>query len=422
MPETLSRPARPGVDQIPTYDEVVPLVERGGRQYATPASPTARDALLRYHGFTEDPAGQPEAPSQGDQVPPPGEQVPTPAPDLCALLASAGLPVRVERVPPTCGAADDPVDDALDDGLWAAFDPTTACGSTGEVAEPDPEALADWVAGQNEDPLPPRARSPRRVPALADLPDLRGLAPAPARRLAVVLCVHGWGPDEVRATQGALAAVARLGASSSVVLVQNRASCGAATLAWQPPRATADRLHRRVVPNRGFAYACNAGLSVAQELGAQWTLFTQADCRWGADAVRYALGLARALGGRAVVGPSGGILLPGGGIREWGRNIGQVDQPPQAVHFCAGYWLLAPVREVAAVGGWDAGLFLYWEDVDFCLHLAAAGLPVVAWPALEVDHARGQTIRRRLFTRRVYEQIRAQSRERIGAAWDLGAV
>jgi GT2 family glycosyltransferase len=120
----------------------------------------------------------------------------------------------------------------------------------------------------------------------------------------------------------------------------------------------------------------------------------------------------------AVVGPSGGFVGPTGGIKEWGRNIGQVGHiPPIRLDFVAGYWVFAERKAVEQVGGFDPGFYLYWEDVDLSCRLAIAGAPVVAYPGLPVDHNRGATIRGRLLPVGVYEEARAMSAKRFSARW-----
>jgi N-acetylglucosaminyl-diphospho-decaprenol L-rhamnosyltransferase len=47
-----------------------------------------------------------------------------------------------------------------------------------------------------------------------------------------------------------------------------------------------------------------------------------------------------------------------------------------------------------AVGGFDGGYFMYFEDMDLCLRLARAGWRVVLDPVAKVEHAGGNSSRR----------------------------
>jgi GT2 family glycosyltransferase len=47
------------------------------------------------------------------------------------------------------------------------------------------------------------------------------------------------------------------------------------------------------------------------------------------------------------------------------------------------------------VGGFDEAYFLYYEDVDLCRRLRAAGRQVIFAPAAEVVHAAQRASRRR---------------------------
>jgi len=47
-----------------------------------------------------------------------------------------------------------------------------------------------------------------------------------------------------------------------------------------------------------------------------------------------------------------------------------------------------------AVGGFDGGYFMYFEDMDLCLRLARAGWEVVFDPQAEVVHVGGNSTRR----------------------------
>lgn len=64
------------------------------------------------------------------------------------------------------------------------------------------------------------------------------------------------------------------------------------------------------------------------------------------------------------------------------------------VAWASGSALLVRRDAFGAIGGFDEGYFLYFEDLDLCLRLWRAGLPVVYEPAMTVVHYRGRSARR----------------------------
>ncbi len=62
---------------------------------------------------------------------------------------------------------------------------------------------------------------------------------------------------------------------------------------------------------------------------------------------------------------------------------------PRRVPWVAGSALVVRRREFAAVGGFDEGFFLYFEDIDFCLRLGRLGLMVYYDPSITLTHIRG---------------------------------
>lgn len=292
---------------------------------------------------------------------------------------------------------------------------------------------ADWQAWQRTKRGPVGRVEHRdllarlRAPVPADVLDLGARVARSGTHLdggedvAVVNVFHGRSEREDRAVDAALDAACALGPRSRIVVVQNDPT---ETRPWEP-RANRDRLTVLRTPNRGFAAACNAGAKAAGS--ARWLLFTQPDVSWSPDAVRDAIGLARAFeraptgfGRPAVVGPSGGYVddLAGGGLREVGRNAG-VRSPtggPIPVDWLAGYWLLVDGEAFRKVKGWCDRFFLYYEDPDLVLRLALAGCRPFAWPGLQVDHERGGTIRSKVSDATV-AAIQAESRAMFGRRW-----
>jgi N-acetylglucosaminyl-diphospho-decaprenol L-rhamnosyltransferase len=59
------------------------------------------------------------------------------------------------------------------------------------------------------------------------------------------------------------------------------------------------------------------------------------------------------------------------------------------VDWVSGAALMFPRAAYDSVGGWDAGFFLFNEDVDFCRRIHDAGLRVVYEPSVVVSHSIG---------------------------------
>ena len=64
---------------------------------------------------------------------------------------------------------------------------------------------------------------------------------------------------------------------------------------------------------------------------------------------------------------------------------------PRTVAWVSGACLLVRRADAVAVGLLDERFFLYWEDVDFCAALRAAGRRIRFTPAVEMIHLRGRS-------------------------------
>jgi N-acetylglucosaminyl-diphospho-decaprenol L-rhamnosyltransferase len=62
------------------------------------------------------------------------------------------------------------------------------------------------------------------------------------------------------------------------------------------------------------------------------------------------------------------------------------DRGPLDVDWIGGMFMLLPSAVFRAVGGFDEGYFLYYEDVDLCRRLHAAGNTVIYNPRAQVVH------------------------------------
>lgn len=69
-----------------------------------------------------------------------------------------------------------------------------------------------------------------------------------------------------------------------------------------------------------------------------------------------------------------------------GRYATKPGQEPFFPQWAAGMFMLFKAECFAALGGFDEGFFLYYEDVDICARAWKLGWPVVACPSVTVVH------------------------------------
>jgi len=81
----------------------------------------------------------------------------------------------------------------------------------------------------------------------------------------------------------------------------------------------------------------------------------------------------------------------GGPLARWVDGRAQVRR---AVTWVSGSVLLVRRSAFDAVGGFDEEFFLYFEDIDFCLRLNAAGFRIDYDPAITVIHLRGASAKK----------------------------
>lgn len=197
------------------------------------------------------------------------------------------------------------------------------------------------------------------------------------------------------------------GVAMEVIVVDN----GSALPPAAHPRI--DRLHRNP-DNPGFAVACNQAAAASE---APWLLFLNPDCFPGPDDLAQLLALGEAAQRDGPLGALGVQLLdadgsaqaaslrhdpaPGRLIRALFRGrsaIEPVPPTPQGMHeveAISGALMLVPRASFDAVGGFDEGYRLHFEDLDLCRRFRQRGLRVVFAPALRITHLKGTSSRRR---------------------------
>lgn len=81
------------------------------------------------------------------------------------------------------------------------------------------------------------------------------------------------------------------------------------------------------------------------------------------------------------------------GDERLGHMLDRLLARPRPVPWAAASSLLVRRSAFEAVGGFDERFFLYFEDIDFCLRLRAAGFGVYYDPSIVVSHERGESAR-----------------------------
>ena len=233
--------------------------------------------------------------------------------------------------------------------------------------------------------------------------------------VSVVMVSYRTGPVLFPAVEAALAPDQE--GVAELILVDN----------GNPPEVTADLARRaeaepRLVlvgghGNVGFARGCNLG---ARRAKGRHLLLLNPDCRLGRGAVPTLLSEAAALGddwmlGCRVLNPDGSdqrgsrraLLTPRTVLVETFRldkvaprllhrhRLNHHDRPLPArtarIPAISGACMMLPAATFRAVGGLDEGYFLHVDDLDLCLRLHRAGIPVYFTPHVEAVHHAGSS-------------------------------
>jgi GT2 family glycosyltransferase len=196
---------------------------------------------------------------------------------------------------------------------------------------------------------------------------------------------------------------AELGGGGEIIVVDNASTDGSRDFlasAFPEARIIAD------TDNRGFGAANNRGLAAATGAG---TLFLNTDTVVRPGAIRR---LAETLGenpdaaaiGPALVHPDGSFQVSFGNtvsfpgqfrqkliLNPLQKRILRRRRAPRAVGWLSAACLLARTDAVRKVGGFDERFFLYFEDIDLCRRLSAAGGRLIFEPRAVVMHEGGAT-------------------------------
>ncbi|MBV8715976.1 MAG: glycosyltransferase family 2 protein [Chloroflexi bacterium] len=158
----------------------------------------------------------------------------------------------------------------------------------------------------------------------------------------------------------------------------------------------------RLASNIGFAAGHNVALRRAMQSGASYHFIFNSDAIAQPGCIRNMLAAAQTQPLAAFLGPvimtanaEGRIESAGQTFNYWsarhqelakGGSIGDVDGRPRQVDAVSGCALLARLAAVRTIGPLDEGLFVYFEDMDWCLRARRAGYEVLLVPTARVSH------------------------------------
>ena len=158
--------------------------------------------------------------------------------------------------------------------------------------------------------------------------------------------------------------------------------------------------------NLGFGGGCNEGIERALAGGADYILLLNQDTRVAPDAIRRLVSFMENRPAAALVGPRTRSLhpLPDGRPRllyagSWRtllplrqrvpgieRPDGEEEGEPRRVDYVWGHAMMLRARALHQVGPFDPRFFMYFEDLDLCRRMAAAGGEIWCLPGALVWH------------------------------------
>lgn len=242
-------------------------------------------------------------------------------------------------------------------------------------------------------------------------------AEASRPRLSVVLVLYNDRARIVRALDSIGAAAA--GIPHEIIVVDNASADGGADFV---ERTRPSAVLLRNADNAGYSRANNRGAAASRGAVLAF-LNTDIVVRPGAfEALLAELNAHPETGacGPALETPRGGFQVSFGGRRTFGREmlaklLGNAltarrlarRRARREVEWVSGAFLAARREAFEAAGGFDERFFLYYEDIDLCLRLRAAGRSVVFVPEAAALHEGGAVTSARPLRSR-YEYRRSQ--------------
>lgn len=162
--------------------------------------------------------------------------------------------------------------------------------------------------------------------------------------------------------------------------------------------AIAERMGARVIRNarnEGFGRGMNAGVAAAQT---EFCLLTNPDLTYDAGAVQGLVDAARRWPDAGILAPR---LIEPDGRFFWQhrsllapyltnpRNMQSLPDGDCCAPFVSGAAMLVPRDLFVSLGGFDANIFLFYEDDDLCRRMADAGHALVHVHGSVARHVRG---------------------------------
>ncbi len=154
--------------------------------------------------------------------------------------------------------------------------------------------------------------------------------------------------------------------------------------------------------NHGYAYAINRGIEKSQ---GEYIFILNNDVVLHPDCLKN---LIESISQDKTVGAIGGKIYfkyqektftsSGGYFNPWTTSVKQTLNPDDKdmrkidwIHGCA---ILFPKKIIEAVGFWDEGFFLYFEDTDFCTRIKKAGYKILYYPKATLWHKVAQSAKK----------------------------
>jgi GT2 family glycosyltransferase len=230
-------------------------------------------------------------------------------------------------------------------------------------------------------------------------------------RIAVVM-VNFRNAEDTMACLDSLASAGAGAEEMGVILVENGSGDGSAGKLRAYAAESALDLDLRVSEvNLGFAAGTNLGIDVARERGAGHVVILNNDTLVDADfPARVRAAIARepeaVIAGFIANLESGTPSHNLGKIGPWttlvryhfhGRR-----EPLPPFDFISGCLMIVPTAVFRSLGDLRSDFFLYCEDLEFCMRLKAAGIPLRYDPDIGIRHRVSSSVTRTSFPKEYY--------------------
>ena len=183
------------------------------------------------------------------------------------------------------------------------------------------------------------------------------------------------------------------------IIVLDNASTDGSVEAIQAGFPHVEILH--LTRNAGYAGNNNVGISAALEQGADWVLVLNEDTILNPDCITQMVAAGESDQHIGIVGPlvyhhnepnviqsAGGALGTNWEAQHLGQNEDDIGQytMPHAVKWVSGCAIMVRRSAIEQHGMLDERFFYYWEEVEWCLRIGAAGWIIQHVPAARLWH------------------------------------